>query len=247
HDHWWRRQSAAATDLSGVIGSVQAPTLVACRGDLDIAPQGRYLADHIDRAEHVELDGRDRLPFVGDADGVLDAIERFVTGRLPPARADRVLATVLFTDLVSSTPQLAEMGDRRWRNLIATHDALVRAELDRFDGRAVRFDGDGVLATFEGPGRAVRCACAIRDALGALGLDVRAGLHTGEIERRGDEIEGIAVVIGKRVSSTAGAGEVLVSRTVADLIAGSGIELRDEGEHELKGVTGSWRLFSVRN
>jgi class 3 adenylate cyclase len=247
HDHWWRRQSAAATDLSWVIGSVQAPTLVACRRDLDIAPQSRYLADHIDRAEYVELDGRDRLPFVGDADGLLDAIERFVTGKLPPARADRVLATVLFTDLVSSTPQVAEMGDRRWRNLIATHDALVRAELDRYRGREVRFDGDGVLATFDGPERAIRCACAIRDALGALGLEVRAGLHTGEIELRSDDVAGIAVHIGKRVSSQAGPGEVLVSRTVADLIAGSDIELRDRGEHELKGVPGSWRLFSVRD
>jgi class 3 adenylate cyclase len=157
-----------------------------------------------------------------------------------------VLATVLFTDLVSSTPQLAEMGDRRWRDLIATHDALVRTELDRFDGREIRFDGDGVLATFDGPERAIRCACAIRDALGALGLDVRAGLHTGEIELRDDGIEGIAVVIGKRVSSNAGPGQVLVSRTVADLVGGSGIEFRDEGEHELKGVTGSWRLYSVR-
>jgi class 3 adenylate cyclase len=158
---------------------------------------------------------------------------------------DRVLATVLFTDLVSSTPQLAEMGDRGWRNLITAHNALVRAELDRFHGEEVRFDGDGVVATFDRPGRAIRCACAIRDALGALGLEVRAGLHTGEIEQRGDEIEGIAVVIGKRVSSTAGPGQVLVSHTVADLIAGSRIELHDEGEHELKGVSGTWRLYSV--
>jgi class 3 adenylate cyclase len=158
---------------------------------------------------------------------------------------DRVLATVLFTDLVSSTTQLAEMGDRGWRHLITVHHALVRAELDRFRGQEVRFDGDGVVATFDRPGRAIRCACAIRDALGALGLEVRAGLHTGEIEQRGDEIEGIAVVIGRRVSSTAGPGQVLVSRTVADLIAGSSIELHDEGEHELKGVSGTWRLYSV--
>jgi len=137
------------------------------------------------------------------------------------------------------------VGDRRWRNLIATHDALVRAELDRFRGREVRFDGDGVLATFDGPGRAIRCACAIREALGALGVEVRAGLHTGEIEQRGEDIAGIAVHIGKRVSSHAGPGEVLVSRTVADLVAGSGIELRDQGEHELKGVPGTWRLYSV--
>jgi class 3 adenylate cyclase len=158
---------------------------------------------------------------------------------------DRVLATVLFTDLVNSTLQLAEIGDRGWRNLITAHHALVRVELDRFHGQEVRFDGDGVVATFDRPGRAIRCACAIRDALGALGLDVRAGLHTGEIEQRGEEIEGIAVVVGRRVSSMAGAGQVLVSRTVADLIAGSGIELRDEGEYELKNVSGTWQLYSV--
>jgi class 3 adenylate cyclase len=235
----------AMDDQRGVLASVQAPTLVVYRGGLPHAAIYRYAADHIPGARCVELEGDDLLFFAGDAGALVDAIEEFLTGHLSPPQADRVLATVLFTDLVSSTPQLAEMGDRRWRNLIATHDALVRTELDRFHGREVRFDGDGVLATFDGPGRAVRCACAIRDALGALGLDVRAGLHTGEIELRGDGIEGIAVVIGKRVSSRAGPGEVLVSRTVADLIAGSGIELRDEGEHELKGVPGTWRLFSV--
>ncbi len=152
---------------------------------------------------------------------------------------------MLFTDLVSSTPQVERMGDRRWRDLIAAHDTLIRTELDRFRGRVVRFDGDGVLATFDGPGRAIRCACAIREALGALGLDVRAGLHTGEIELRDDDIAGIAVHIGKRVSSHAGPGKVFVSRTVADVIAGSDIELSDEGDHELKGVSGTWRLYSV--
>jgi class 3 adenylate cyclase len=147
---------------------------------------------------------------------------------------------------LSSTPQLAEMGDRRWRELIATHDVVVPAELDRFHGREIRFDGYGVVATFDGQGRAIHCACAIRGLVGALGLDVRAGLHAGEIELRGDGIEGIAVVIGKRISSTAGPGDVFVSRTVADLIAGSGVELLDQGEHELKGVPGTWRLFSVQ-
>ncbi len=180
-----------------------------------------------------------------DPGPILDATEEFLTDHRGAPEPDRVLATVLFTDLVASTPQVAEMGDRRWRNLIATHDALVRAELDRFRGREVRFDGDGVLATFDGPGRAIRCACAIRDALGALGLEVRAGLHTGEIEQNGNDIAGIAVHVGKRVSSLAGPGEVLVSRTVADLVAGSDIELRDKGEHELKGVSGTWRLYSV--
>jgi class 3 adenylate cyclase len=245
HDHVWRNRSALDTDLRATLGSVQAPTLVVNRRDAQVAAQSRYLADHIDGAQWVELDGRDSLAWVGDAGAVLNAIEEFLTGGLNVPDLDRVLATVLFTDLVSSTPQVAQLGDRRWRNLIATHDALVRTELDRFRGREVRFDGDGVLATFDGPGRAIRCACAIREALGALGLEVRAGLHTGEIEQRGDDIAGIAVHIGKRVSSHAAPGEVLVSRTVADLVAGSDIELRDQGEHELKGVAGTWRLYSV--
>jgi len=241
----WRLASVYDADARSVLESIQVPTLVVYRRDIRQAAQCRYLADHIAGAKLVELEGRDMFPFAGDTGPVLDAIEEFLTGGLRAPDPDRALATVLFTDLVSSTPQLAEMGDRRWQNLIATHNALVRTELDRFRGQEVRFDGDGVVATFDGPGRAIRCACAIRDALGALGLDVRAGLHTGEIERHGAEIEGIAVVIGKRVSTHATAGEVFVSRTVADLIAGSDIELRDEGEHELKGVTGTWRLFSV--
>jgi class 3 adenylate cyclase len=247
-DRLWLGRQASHLDLRGVLGSVQAPTLVVASRDARLRPAlGRYLADHIEGAQYVEVEGQDLLPHFSDAASeVFDAIESFLTGDLPAVpESDRVLATVLFTDLVSSTPQLAEMGDRRWRNLIATHDALVRTELDRFRGQEVRFDGDGVVATFDGPGRAIRCACAIRDALGALGLEVRAGLHTGEIELRGDDIAGIAVHVGKRVSTHAGAGEVLVSRTVADLVAGSDIELHDTGEHELKGVSGTWRLFSV--
>ena len=203
------------------------------------------LLEHIPGARYAELAGGDTLSFVGDTGAVVDAIEEGLTGQLRPPPAHRVLATMLFTDLVNSTPQVERMGDRRWRDLIAAHDTLIRTELDRFRGRAVRFDGDGVLATFDVPGRAIRCACAIRDALGALGLEVRAGLHTGEIELRDDDIAGIAVHIGKRVSSHAGPGEVFVSRTVADLIAGSDIELHDEGEHELKGVSGTWRLYTV--
>ena len=244
-DRLWRLGLTFDTDLRDVLGAIRAPTLVVNRRDRRIADQTRYVADHIGGAKYVELDGVDSAPFAGDAEPVLDAIEEFLTGQLAPAPADRVLATVLFTDLVSSTPRVERMGDRRWRNLIATHDAMVRSELDRFRGREVRFDGDGVLATFDGPGRAIRCACAIRDALAALGLEVRAGLHTGEIELRGDDIAGIAVHVGKRVSTQATAGEVLVSRTVADLVAGSDIELHDKGEHELKGVSGTWRLFSV--
>ena len=225
--------------MRGVLGSVQTPTLVVGHQGARMAAQRRYLADHIPGARLVELEGSASILACIDPGPILDATEEFLTDHRGAPEPDRVLATVLFTDLVSSTPQVAEMGDRRWRNLIATHDALVRAELDRFRGREVRFDGDGVLATFDGPGRAIRCACAIRDALGALGLEVRAGLHTGEIEQNGNDIAGIAVHIGKRVSSIAGPGEVLVSRTVADLVAGSDIELHDKGEHELKGVIGN--------
>jgi class 3 adenylate cyclase len=240
-----RMRAAFESDVRGVLASVRAPTLVVARRSSPFVAQSRYFAERIPGAELVEWDGQDRLTFAGDTGLVLDAIEEFLTGELTAPEPDRVLATVLFTDLVSSTPRVAEMGDRRWRNVLAAHDALVRSELDRFRGREVKFDGDGVLATFDGPGRAIRCACAIRDALGALGLEVRAGLHTGEIELRGDDIAGIAVHIGQRVSAHAGPGDVYVSRTVADLVAGSDIELRDQGEHELKGVSGTWRLYSV--
>jgi class 3 adenylate cyclase len=247
HDHRWRNRSALDTDLRATLGSVQAPTLVVYRRDAPVAAQSRYLADHIDGAQWVELDGGDSLAWVGDAGAVLDAIEEFLTGRLPATQTDRVLATVLFTDLVDSTPQAAGMGDRRWRELLATHDALVGEELERFRGNQIKSTGDGVLATFDGPARAIRCACAIRDALQSIGLEMRAGLHTGEIDLRGDDISGIAVVIAQRVTSFARSGEVLVSRTVADLLAGSDIDFHDRGERELKGLEGTWRLFSVND
>jgi len=240
-----RFAAASQTDTRAVLGAVQAPTMVVTRRDAPFANGSRYLARHIPDAELVEWEGPDRLPYATNAGPVIDAMEEFLTGELSTPDTDRVLATVLFTDLVSSTPQVAQMGDRRWRDLLATHDALVRAELERFRGQQVNHTGDGIVATFDGPGRAVRCACAIRAALGAVGLQVRAGLHTGEIELRGAEVAGIAIHIGQRVSAHAGPGQVLVSRTVADLIAGSGIPLGDEGEYELKGVSGTWRLFSV--
>jgi class 3 adenylate cyclase len=233
--------AATNTDVRGVLDAVQAPTLVVSR---PTTAQRRYLAEHIAGAQFIEVPGRDYLAFV-DSAPILDATEEFLTGHRAESDPDRVLATVLFTDLVASTSQAAEMGDRRWRNLLATHDALVRTQLDRFRGREIKSTGDGVLATFDGPGRAIRCACAIRDALSAVGLEVRAGLHTGEIELRGDDIAGIAVVIGQRISAHAGPGEVLVSRTVADLVTGSSIELHPHGAHELKGVPGTWQLFSV--
>jgi class 3 adenylate cyclase/pimeloyl-ACP methyl ester carboxylesterase len=234
-------------DLRDVLSAVRAPTLVIGRRERRSGDQTRYLADHIDGATLAEVPGSDVFPFVGDADAVLDSIEEFLTGKLSPPAADRVLATVLFTDVVNSTSQAERMGDRRWRELLATHDAVVRAELEQHRGREIKSTGDGVLAIFDGPGRAIRCACAIRDAIRALGLEIRAGLHTGEIELRGDDIGGIAVHIGQRVAAHAAPSEVLVSRTVADLVAGSQIELLDRGDHTLKGVSGTWRLFSVRS
>jgi class 3 adenylate cyclase len=241
-----RRRAVAAmnTDVRSVLGAVQTPTLVVARREDLLAAQRRYVAEHIPGARFMEVESRDYLVFA-DSGPILDAIEEFLAGQRAEAEPDRVLATVLFTDLVASTPQVAEMGDRRWRNLLATHDALVRTQLERFRGREIKSTGDGVLATFDGPGRAIRCACAIRDALRALGLEMRAGLHTGEIELAGDDIAGIAVVIAHRISTYARPGEVLVSRTVADLIAGSNIDLRPRGEHELKGVPGTWQLYSV--
>ena len=171
--------------------------------------------------------------------------EEFLTGQLPTHHSDRVLATVLFTDVVGSTEFMAQVGDRRWKELLADHDALAEAEVERFRGRTVKSTGDGVLATFDGPGRAIRCGCAIWDAVRSLGTDVRAGLHSGEIELRGDDVAGMAVHIGARVSALDGAGEVFVSSTVKDLVAGSGIDFEDRGEHELKGVPGSWRIYAV--
>jgi class 3 adenylate cyclase len=203
------------------------------------------VAKRIPGVTQIDVPGEEYLFFVGDTGPMLDAIEEFLTGELPAHRSDRVLATVLFTDIVSSTEHATRMGDRRFKDLQVTHDELLLAEVERFRGRLVRSTGDGVLATFDGPGRAVRCACAIRDAVRPLGLDVRAGLHSGEIELRGDDVAGIAIHIGARVSALAGAGEVLVSRTVTDLVAGSGIEFDDRGEHELKGVPGTWQLYSV--
>jgi len=235
------------TDGRSVLGAVQAPTLVVSRKTTPLAAQSRYVAEHIPGAQLLEWDGTDRFPFAANGAPVLAAIEEFLTGERAGVESDRVLATVLFTDLVSSTAHLADMGDRRWRNLLAAHDALVITELDRFRGRQVNHTGDGVLAVFDGPARAVRCAGAIRDAIAALGLDIRAGLHTGELEVRGDDVAGLAVHIGQRVSALAGAGEVFISRTVADLIVGSDIELDDRGDHELKGVPGTWRIYSVAN
>jgi class 3 adenylate cyclase len=207
---------------------------------------GDYLAAQISGATVVALPGRDDPPFIGDVDAiVVDEVEAFLTGERHAASLDRILSTVLFTDIVGSTQHLAGVGDARWAELLAQHDGLARREIERHRGRYIDSTGDGLLATFDGPARAVRCAQALGAAVGELGLDVRAGCHTGEIELAGDRIRGLAVHIGARVGAFAGAGEVLVSSTVKDLTAGSGLQFEDAGEHDLKGVPDRWHLYRV--
>jgi class 3 adenylate cyclase/pimeloyl-ACP methyl ester carboxylesterase len=235
-------RSVFDTDVRDVLASISVPTLVVARRQFTRLTQCRYVAEHIAGAKYLELRGGDRLGAAFDA---VDAIEEFVTGQLPAAALDRVLATVLFTDIVDSTAQATALGDRAWRYRLDDHDSMVRRHLGRFRGREIKTMGDGFLATFDGPARAIRCACAIRDEARQLGIALRAGLHTGEIELLGDDIGGVAVNIGSRVAALAGPAEVVVSRTVTDLVAGSGIEFEDRGEHELKGVPGFWRLFAV--
>jgi class 3 adenylate cyclase len=206
----------------------------------------QFLAEHIAGATYVELPGSDYFVFLGDSERVLGEIESFVAGIASPPKSDRQLSTVFFTDIVDSTGVIAEIGDARWRDLLERQRAIVRRELDRHQGREVDTAGDGFLATFDGPARAVRCACVVRDAVRDLGIEIRAGLHTGEVEVLGDGLAGVAVHIGQRVLATAGPSEVLVSSTVRDLTAGSGLEFEDRGLHELKGVPEEWRLFAVR-
>ena len=234
-------------DVRDVLPAVQVPTLILHRvGDQDVSvEEARWIATQIPGAKLVELPGDDHLIWGGNVDQVADEVEEFLTGTRPVHGGDRVLATVLFTDIVGSTERAVELGDRRWRDALEQHHAIVRRELQRFHGREVDTAGDGFFATFDGPARAIRCACAIRDGVRGLGLEIRAGLHTGECELTADgKVGGIAVHTGARVTGPAGPGEVLVSRTVKDLVSGSGIEFEDRGEHELKGV-GAWRLYSV--
>jgi class 3 adenylate cyclase len=234
-------------DIREVLPTVRVPTLVVQHADDPFLPpeRGRYVADKISGAKHVELPGRNMYHFVEPWRESFQEIAEFLTGHQADVGDDRVLATVLFTDIVDSTRRAAEIGDRDWHALLDAHDVIVRAQLNRFRGREVNTSGDGFLAMFDGPQRAIRCAMAIRDAVQALGIQVRAGLHTGECEIRGDDIGGIAVHIGARVSALARSNEVLVSSTLRDLVIGSGIEFEERGTHELKGVPGEWRISAV--
>jgi class 3 adenylate cyclase/pimeloyl-ACP methyl ester carboxylesterase len=234
-------------DVRAVLPTVRVPTLVLHHTDdqFILPASGKYIADHIPGAKYVELPGRNLHHFVEPWRESFQAIHMFLTGHQAEVADDRVLATVLFTDIVDSTRRAAEMGDRDWHALLDAHDAVVRAQLTRFRGREVNTAGDGFLAMFDGPQRAIRCAMSIRDAVQSLGIQVRAGLHTGECELRGDDIGGIGVHIGARVSALAGANDVLVSSTLRDLVIGSGLEFEERGAHELKGVPGEWHLFAV--
>ncbi len=235
-------------DVRDVLPTIRVPTLVIHRtGDLDVnVEEGRWIASEIPGAKYVELPGDEHLIWAGNVDELVDEVEEFLTGSRPVQEADRVLATVLFSDVVGSTERAADLGDRRWRDLLERHFEVVRRELGRFRGEEIETAGDGFLATFDGPARAVRCAAAIRSAVQPLGLEVTAGVHTGEVERLGSGIAGIAVHTGARVAAVAGPGEVLVSSTVKELVAGSGLEFEDRGPHDLKGVPGEWRLYAVR-
>jgi class 3 adenylate cyclase len=235
------------SDIRAVLPTISVPTLVMARGEAQRIPpaHSRYMAAHISGARYVELPGTDTLMWAGDQDATVGEIQEFLTGVRPVSEPDRVLATVMFTDIVGSTERASRMGDRAWRELLDRHHVVVRQELGRFRGKEIVTAGDGFLATFDGPGRAIRCARSIVDKVRALGLEIRAGLHTGEIELVGDDVRGIAVHIGARVVALAGPGEVLVSSTVRDLVAGSGIDFEDRGAHSLKGITNEWRLFLV--
>ena len=259
---WWRRLKMESfgpgdaiaymrlsyeIDIRGVLPALSVPTLVmhqtgdrVCRVE-----NGRYLAKHIPGARYVELAGEDHVPWGPQMEPIVAEMQECLTGDRDEPEPDRVLATVLFTDIVDSTKRAVELGDRRWRDLLETHHQTVQREIARFRGRALDSSGDGMFASFDGPARGIQCARSIIESLETIGLGVRAGLHTGECERVGDKLGGIAVHIGARVAAQADAGEVLVSRTVRDLVAGSGIEFRDRGVAELKGVPGEWQLFAV--
>mgnify|MGYP001807095002 CR=1 FL=1 len=242
-------QLGSQIDVRHILQAIRVPTLILHRGQeqsVDVE-HGRYLSRNISGANYIELPGIDHNPWVGDSQSIIDEIETFLTGRRSnsPPDIERVLATVLFTDIVGSTSKVVELGDRGWREVLTEHHRLVREELKRFRGREINTAGDGFLAAFDGPARAVRCAKAISGAVKRLGLHVRAGVHTGECEAIGDDLGGVAVHIGARIGALAGADEVLVSSTVKDLVAGSGLNFEDRGAHALKGVPGEWRLLAA--
>jgi pimeloyl-ACP methyl ester carboxylesterase len=259
---WWARLERAScgpgnaqayyrvysqTDVRSILPSIRVPTLVLQR-DADVfrdPGHSEYLVAHIPGARLVELSGVDHLPYVGDADAIVEEVQEFLTGVRSQPDHDRVLATVLFTDIVGSTERASVIGDQAWKELLERHDGLIRQQLGAFRGVEIHTTGDGFLATFDGPARAIRCARSIVDAVHDIGLQVRAGIHTGEIELMGDEVGGIAVHIGARVAALADADQVLVSGTVRDLVAGSGIAFEDRGSHTLKGVPGRWPLFAA--
>jgi len=240
-------KAVGETDVRHVLPSIRVPTLVMHRREDPFlrVEHARYLAEHIPGSRYVELEGTDSLFSVGDSEAILGEIEEFLTGARHAPEPDRVLATVLFTDICGSTERAAALGDRAWRDVLERHDRVVRREVARHRGRAVKSTGDGVLATFDGPARAIRAATTIGEEVRRLGIDIRAGLHTGECEVMGDDVGGMAVHIGARVMSRAAPGEVLVSSTVKDLVVGSGIVFSERGAHELKGVPGEWRLFAA--
>jgi class 3 adenylate cyclase len=236
-----------AIDVRAVLPAIRAPTLILHTVENRFIPieHGRYLAQHIPNSRLVELPGADHTVVSTRVEPVADEIEEFLTGTRGAADHDRMLTTLLFTDVVGSTDRVAAIGDRAWHTLLDRHDDVVRRQLARFSGQQQKFTGDGILATFDGPARAIRCGIAIRDAARQIGLDVRVGIHTGEVERRGTELAGIAVHLAHRICQTAQPGEVLVSRTLVDLVAGSGATFDDRGEHELKGIPAAWRLFTA--
>lgn len=233
-------------DARPLLPLIHAPTLVLHRTGASLLPieYGRYLAEHIADAKLVELPGTD-IPLPWDADIAQDHVEEFLGALRRPSTPTRVLATVLFTDIVGSTEQASRLGDRRWRELLEVHDELARRLVEEFGGQLVKTTGDGILATFDGPGRAIRCAAALRDELRGIGLQIRAGLHTGEVELRDGDIGGIAVHLAARVMAAAGPNEILTSGTVRDLVIGSNVTVEDRGTHALKGIKDSWQLFAI--
>ena len=237
------------SDVRDVLPTLRIPTLVVTRREARryAVAIAVYVRDRIPGAELIDIDGAALVPWYPPFEPIADLLQEALTGSRPPLADDRVFATLLFTDIVSSTEHVAASGDRRWREQLDRHDAIVRNELDRHRGRLVNPTGDGVLATFDAPARAVRCAQAIVRRSADVGLNLRAGLHAGEVEQRAEDVSGIAVHIAQRVSSLAGAGDILVSRTITDLVTGSGLEFDDRGDHELKGVPGRWHVYSVKS